>query len=537
MIVVDTPLLRLYQGHVLEELRAMPDESVDCVVTSPPYWGLRAYSTEPVIWPNPDCAPCDQELRPQEHVWGRPTKGRVSGGGDRPPDHKASHGLGSVDSQQLRHTCERCGAWRGELGLEPTPEMYVQHIVEIFREVRRVLRRRGTLWLNLGDTYAARPSQGNSRGEDSMMVDRAKQIPRGTGRWGMGQRWAPGVKPKDLVGIPWRVAFALQQDGWYLRSDIVWSKPNPMPESVVDRPTRSHEYVFLLAKSRRYYYDAVAIQEPLVESSIKRLLQPTFDQQHGGPKDYGPDSNRSARKAIENLRDKTLQSPHLGGRRQAPEPGEEGWASLDGRNARSVWTIPTQPYPEAHFATFPEELPRRCILAGTPERVCTTCGKPSERVVVAAGGTIGKSWHNHEDDLARGQRGGDQHNIAAAAWAKRDRPTDPQSYRQGRPPGWREEAAVDPYRREAAGWTDCGHGTYAPGVVLDPFAGSGTTLAVANALGRRAVGIELQPEYVDLIRGRCEALTMAAWNAGEPIRTKEDRPTTPDYAKAHATLL
>ena len=257
------------------DARAIPlrDESVNCCVTSPPYWGLRDYGAA------------------------------------------------------------------GQIGLEPTPELYVATMVDVFREVRRVLKADGTLWLNIGDSYAATASNNGGYSDKSTLAGFTRPDTKGRQACDSGERRAlrSGLKPKDLVGIPWRVAFALQADGWWLRSDIIWAKPNPMPESVTDRPTKAHEYLFLLAKSERYWYDADAISEPWA------------DERKGQPGSPSP-------KAL------TIpgQSPHT--------LGSAAWSSegKQGRNARSVWTIPTTPYPGAHFATFPPELARRCILAGCP---------------------------------------------------------------------------------------------------------------------------------------------------------------------------
>ena len=233
---------KILNGDVRQVLSELEPESVQCVVTSPPYWGLRDYGFE------------------------------------------------------------------GQLGLEETPEKYVENMVEVFREVKRVLRKDGTLWLNLGDGYLQ----------------------------------------KELVGIPWRVALALQGDGWHLRNDIIWSKPNPMPEPVKDRLTKSHEYIFLLTKSKTYYYDHEAIKEPYSESSIQRINQATFDKQTGGDKDYGKVS---------------VHSKNTNSIRGTLEKFKENLGS--GRNRRTVWEIVTRSYPGAHFATFPEEIPELCIKAGT----------------------------------------------------------------------------------------------------------------------------------------------------------------------------
>lgn len=279
----------------LDVLRTMPDASVQCCVTSPPYWGLRDYGVD------------------------------------------------------------------GQLGLEETPEEYVDNMVGVFREVQRVLRDDGTLWLNLGDSYAA-SGKGEGGSFDGKRPGWAhvpgKRMERGSGRWGGGNRPATeGLKPKDLVGIPWRVAFALQADGWYLRSDIIWEKPNPMPESVTDRPTRAHEYIFLLSKSRRYYYDADAIRE----ESVGQTDHDVTGWGYSAPGQVPQTGNRKysfARKVNET-------APP--GQSLQHRPEREDIAYCHSRNKRDVWTVATSPFPGAHFATFPPALIEPCVLAGCPE--------------------------------------------------------------------------------------------------------------------------------------------------------------------------
>ena len=220
----------------------------------------------------------------------------------------------------------------GQLGLEPTPEEYVARLVEVFREVRRVLADDGTLWLNLGDSYASGGRGGGMEGE-------AGEKQRSNFGALLGPKKAPdGLKPKDLVGIPWRVAFALQADGWYLRSDIIWAKPNPMPESVTDRPTKAHEYLFLLAKSQRYYYDAWAVSEPAT---------------HAGK--------------VVNLGEKSLSRGQAAGAgvKASGNGTADSVTVADLRNRRTVWTVPTQPFSGAHFAVMPEALVEPCVLAGS----------------------------------------------------------------------------------------------------------------------------------------------------------------------------
>lgn len=278
-------------------LPGLPDRSVECCVTSPPYWGLRDYGVE------------------------------------------------------------------GQLGLESAPEEYVTRLVEIFREVRRVLRDDGTLWLNLGDSYTSggRDTFGTftpeSKQATHLAIKSAKRAPQPV-----------GLKPKDLVGIPWRVAFALQADGWYLRSDIIWHKPNPMPESVTDRPTKAHEYIFLLSKSERYYYDAEAIQEVASPDTHARYARGRSDNHKwsdGGPGNQTIATNKPGSRFAPGVNPKCVEPGN--GIKQNTSFSVAVKDMLDFRNKRSVWTVTTQPYPEAHFATFPEDLIRPCILAGCPQ--------------------------------------------------------------------------------------------------------------------------------------------------------------------------
>ena len=316
-----------YEGHVLDVLPQLPPESVHSVCTSPPYWGLRDYGLPPQIWDDPGGC---------EHEWGDEIIRTHEGGGNdgvpkewQRPSREAHKGGSSG------HFCQLCNAWRGSLGLEPTPELYIQHLVQIFREVRRVLRKDGTLWLNIGDSYASgkglcfNPGGGANSLEGHAKLKEAKAYK--LNRPNISDLKGMGLKPKDLCGIPWRVALALQADGWWLRSDIIWSKPNPMPESVTDRPTRAHEYVFLLTKSAKYFYDQDAVREEY--------------QGLGKPRQFAKKGNQDR-----NDTGRLYEAENKGG-----------------RNLRSVWTIATQPYPKAHFAVFPEKLVEICILAATKE--------------------------------------------------------------------------------------------------------------------------------------------------------------------------
>lgn len=314
--------VRILVGDALEQIRALPSESVHCVVTSPPFWGLRDYGVE------------------------------------------------------------------GQIGLEKDPRDYITRLMAVFAEVRRVLRRDGTFWLNMGDCYTD-----GGRGDDTGSTLQGSRHGQRESRVAVNRKGARpfGLGPKQLIGMPWRLAFALQENAWTLRADVIWSKPNPMPESVTDRPTKSHEYVFLFSKSRRYYYDHRAIAEPQSENERTRRLR---EQKEGLTRSY----------------DLQRDKPHG----QQP-PGKTGAAKsaaarhrlamLGTRNARTVWTITPRAFGEAHFATFPPELPRRCILAGSSSRCCELCGAPWRPIYSVPVATGGRGSGNKERSY-RHQRGG-----------------------------------------------------------------------------------------------------------------------------------
>lgn len=340
--------VRFLTGDALMMLRTLPDESVQCCVTSPPYWGLRAYNTEPQVWGGEFSDDrCLMGHDWQDATYVRRTNGDVG----RDNKQETSAGTFGRDVPVQNAFCSRCGAWRGELGLEPSPELYIAHLVEVFREVKRVLRPDATLWINVGDSYNAGRNGGHPGGKKQWKDDR---YPLRSGPN------VDGLKPKDLVGIPWMLAFALRADGWWLRSDIIWAKPNCMPESVRDRCTRSHEYIFMLTKSAHYFYDAQAIAEPAKSTTIERARGGTWHNQEERP-DVGFPGQANRNKAAINrdIRDRVLNG------------------DVPRVNKRDVWTIPTEACKEAHYAVMPTKLAETCIKAGS---------KPGDTVLDPFGG-------------------------------------------------------------------------------------------------------------------------------------------------------
>ena len=338
-------MIRLLAGDCRDVLAPLPADSVHTVVTSPPYYNLRDYGT--AQWDGGDAA-CDHA---QKRSMGATTL-RLDG-----REH-----LGAYDGEKAtrigtpyRASCGKCGAVRvdRQIGVEPTPDEYLATMVGVFREVRRVLRPDGTCWVNMGDSYSGGGTLGRNDAGRNFTGGGGNKL--GSGNPGNGLSVSRGTKPKDLLMMPARLALALQADGWWVRSDIIWHKPNPMPESVTDRPTSAHEHVFLLTKSARYFYDADAVRE-----EHARL----WDGTNGG--NMSPDGMHKA----------NGEYRERGGAYPLPHPG--------GRNLRNVWTIATAPYSEAHFATFPPALAERCIKAGTSERgCCSQCGKPWVRVTTS----------------------------------------------------------------------------------------------------------------------------------------------------------
>jgi len=430
--------IRVLNGNCLNVLSELPEQSVNTCVTSPPFYGLRDYGT--ATWEGGDDG-CDHQVGRFEH--------KVS---DKQKSNTASAG------HQARDVCPKCGAARkdSQLGLEDTPEEYVKNMVEVFREVKRVLRDDGTVWLNLGDSYSSNHTTGTKDSDTGWKHGKlSKGYHARAGGSGIGF-----LKTKDLIGIPWRVAFALQADGWYLRQDIIWHKPNPMPESVTDRCTKAHEYIFLLSKNKKYYYDNEAIKEDAVYDKDLGILR--------------------SRKQAE------LNHPSIIKRQ---EIGIDSTNAGDGkRNKRSVWTVTTKPFKGAHFATFPPDLIEPCVLAGCPEKICVECGTPYERemevIEVEPKENINISNNRKEFDSSMGGGGTSLKGHSGHFKADGTPVTTPT-----KDLGFKKQCQCDNNETKA-------------GTVIDPFGGAGTTGVVANRCDRNAILIELNNEYAEMSRNR-----------------------------------
>jgi DNA modification methylase len=445
---------KIIVGDCFKILPTLQNESVDLTFTSPPYWGLRSYGGDciQIFGGEEDC----------EHDWDEVTESTEGYASKTRWQHGEN---GRHEKALLRRDdpeawmkdvrkyswCRKCGAWRGELGLEPHPQMFVDHIVDFARLVRQVLKPSGLLWLNLGDTYCTLSGSSRSPGGDVIRGPESVQpasSPNRTVKADGG--W---IQEKQLMLMPSRVAIALQNDGWILRSDVVWAKPNHMPESIKDRFSKSYEHLFMFAKQPRYFFNLDAVRERYAESKIQRITQPSLMGQKGGEKQealHGGDAGNGNRPAdilkglgekyggkYAGLRDgEALGSPRasiLRGRNESKlglyrdtrknEGLPEG--NIIGKNPGDVWTIPTQPFPGSHFAVFPEELVRRIIKCSCPEK----------------------------------------------------------------------------------------------GIVLDPFAGSGTTLRVARKLGRRYIGIELNPGYAAMAEQRIRGKNFRVKDDAEPLQS------------------
>lgn len=461
------------------------DKSVHCIALSPPYYGLRLYPVPPLVF-------CGEHGC--EHEWGNRAivnqrgsvgeKSTLLGG-------LQAGGEGRLQSVSHGQFCIKCGAWRGHFGNEPLHDClawargeptcsscYVCHSRMYAAECWRVLRDDGVMFVNLGDSYA-----GSNKGvmADGTQVCGKKQSTNAGSVSGLQKTGDIGLKPKDLIGIPWRVALALQSDGWYLRQDIIWAKScsgvytggSTMPESVKDRCVKAHEYVFLLSKSRQYYFDHIAIQEESQESSQAR-------------------QRRGVSETHKNIDGPPGQTPHS---MAQPRNNDNNRIVNTSRNRRSVWTVNPAQYSGAHYATWPPDLVEPMIKAGTSEHgCCPKCGAPWERI-------IEKGFTSHDSDTDSDYDEGTTANRLALL-------------RQAARANGEEYSNSD----KTIGWQPtcgCDAGDPIPCTVLDPFVGSGTTLVKARELCRSGIGIDLSFQYLrENARTRLELDKLDEWENG-----------------------
>lgn len=614
----ESPYVRLYQG----DSRHLPleDGTVSCVVTSPAYLGLRKYAGEQeLIW--------DEPTEGCEHVWGESLVIQGHHASETNPGKERYTKDALQWSQDRGQFCQRCGAWRGAFGLEPTPELYIRHLMTFMDELWRVLRADGVCFINLGDSMAGSNNGSNDYREQGASLSASTEKYRGQkpGR-------VQGIRPKSLMLIPERFALACQERGWIVRSRIVWAKPNPMPESVSDRPTDAWEHIWMLVKQERYWFDGFAVAEPsqvtatvveykhgqenmqdmfagtppnrvlpseessFAQFHMQGLRQETSDELE---KDRnGKDKIQGILRAVEtqpqregdNRQTRTLgeaqaatesilpepsweecptqsqyfgegacedaevlpfvpgadsvgsedsasedepQYPNdldgqgMGGHQEALQdgvcllrtetrslnqrsynPSDKGGAARQGehpprvpklqysekqpyspqqptRNLRNFWVIPTEPFPDAHFAVFPTAIPERCILAACPPAICAKCGKPRERIVERQAGFSRDGPKTVASHVARGGTGHPTGTVGQSGSGRTDGTST------------------------TLGWTDCGCGAeWIPGLVLDPFSGAGTTAMVAQQLGRRAIGVDLSAAYTAMAIKRLESVPL-----------------------------
>jgi len=498
-------LNKIIQGDALEVLKELPSEIIDCCTTSPPYYSLRFYPGTNKVWDgDPNCDHDWKYYTRTSNCWGVPGKGAYG--------VKGEYNKAWIREHQQAF-CKKCGAWWGQLGLEPHPQMYIDHLVQIFREVKRVLKKTGVFFLNVGDTYwGGLQGFGTIKGHWRSKVNKEEKyvsqyfMPP-TGNKNLRSNW---LQPKQKLMIPSRVAMALQEDGWILRNTIIWYKPNHMPHPVKDRFTVTYEPVYMFVKSTKYYFDLDSVRLPHKWASkdkrslIGRVPHKTGKSVSGqtgckvvgyhklgkNPGDvfkaWGAGKHGLYRgKAVKDYEEHGAQNASDLKRRII----ESYLKDPKGKNPGDFWTIKTASFKGAHFAVFPEKLVETCLKAGCPKEVCSKCGKPKERKYEV----IERKWNEIPEE--------EQQYFRKTLGLTKEgkivyRPKDSEEDRK-----MRErlvKAALS--QKKFLGYLPtckCNEG-FEPGLVLDPFIGSGTTALVAKALGLNFIGIELNKEYVKM---------------------------------------
>ncbi len=450
--------LKLIEGHVLDALKTLPSDYVDLIVTSPPYWGPRNYGIETnTIWDgDPNC----------EHVFGEEIVGRKTGG----PQFGAEGAEEEREIDKARRFsfksqfCLKCNAWFGQLGLEPTPSLYLSHLLQITGELKRVLKKTGVMYWNHGDCYG-----GSGQGAQTGYGDYKQKKVVGS----MGKVVTLSATPKCMVMQNYRLVQAMLDDqGWILRNILIWYKINGMPSSVTDRFSNMYEPVFMLVKNKEYYFDLESVKVPYT-APINRWGGEMSKGYAGKFKNSGEDAKlfSSPRARIQHPGGLSLER----GRSLRPNPS---------KNPGDVWSIPTQPFPEAHFAVYPATLIEPMIKSGCPKEICPVCGKARERIIE---GTSGSAFNIRVRDVQHGR-------IKSMDRVASEK--EVMNYEEGTTHAGTSKRTV--------GWTTCSCNLgYVPGIVLDPFCGSGTTLKVSRSQQVSCIGIEINKKYLDMAKRRC----------------------------------
>lgn len=431
---------KIIDGNVLDVLKTLPDDSIHCVITSPPYWALRDYKTIPQIWDGqPNC----------DHQWGEEIVVKQTGGDNGiAPEHNMKARKFSSSS-----SCNLCGAWKGNLGLEPTFDLFIKHLCDVFDEIKRVLRKDGSCYVNLGDSYSGNMGKRNGWTDNKMGFEKQEAIDNGTCLTNK-TKINYSLPQKCLCNIPSRFAIEMTNRGWILRNKIIWHKPACMPSSARDRFTIDFEEILFFVKSKEYYFEQQF--EPMKTLKIR---------------------DRKANFSVKDQNEDFVRS-HQGNKDIIPNPS--------GRNKRCVWSINTKPFKEAHFATYPETLCETPILASCPEFVCEKCGKPRMKILE---NPYKFEWNREKEYLQKYESKYSEksiiHNQSSSLGAYRN--------------FLRERGYPETTTTLFKGYSDCGCNVgFKPGIVFDPFMGAGTTALVALKLNRQFLGIDLNPEYIKI---------------------------------------
>jgi DNA modification methylase len=507
---------KIYCGNTIDVLKTFPDESINCCITSPPYWALRDYGTDGVVWDGD--ADCEHEFELEE------SKNPADQGGKGEKDNGKYGDWEGTTNKHRKGFCNKCGAWKGQLGLEPDFNLYIKHLCDIFDEVKRVLRKDGTCWVNLGDTYGGNNSRGSNGGRAGF----------GNEREGVFVRF----ESKNLCNIPSRFSIEMQNRGWILRNKIIWHKPNCMPSSVTDRFTVDFEEIFFFVKNKKYWFEQQLVP---YDAPMNRWGGESLKRDTSKTKEY---------KDIQKI-----------GHSSAFRVGRPMRPNEQGKNMRTVWKIPTQPFPDAHFAVFPEKLVETPIKAGCPKEICTKCGKPREKIIAKKEYIVDeKEPSNKFKDATVNSAGGrafittiqrkytpNQKDVALYLKSKiKDKALLDEEFGQHTWTHWvrtDESGASLPNpeqylilkdmleldgrfdkemlttvtivsddkggKTEVIGYTKCDcDAPFVAGIVLDPFMGSGTTAVFCEKNHYQWLGCEVSDKYCEMIKGRLEPYKM-----------------------------